>query len=64
MLLEEIAHYYIKAGKGQTTDVSDVNRCAHLGIKKSLGNASNYLYYVASEFPLFVIISGGLGGVS
>jgi len=64
VLLEEIAHYYIKAGKGQTTDVSDVNRCAHLGIKKSLGNASNYLYYVASEFPLFVIISGGLGGVS
>ena len=49
LLLEEIAHYYIKAGRGLTTDVSDVNECARLGVKKALANASNYLYYVASE---------------
>lgn len=49
VLLEEIAHYYINAGKGKTVDVDDINKCARLSARASLSNANNYLYYVASK---------------
>ena len=49
VLLEEIAHYYINAGKGNTVDVYDINKCARLSARASISNANNYLYYVASK---------------
>ena len=51
IVLEELAHFYINAGRGNTRDVSAVNDCVKLRWRDALRNAANYMYYVASKSP-------------
>ena len=51
VVLEELAHFYINAGRGNTRDVSAVNDCVKLGWREALWNAASYMYYVASKRP-------------
>lgn len=49
VVLEELAHFYINAGRGATQDVSDVNKCVKLSWREAMWNSASYLYYVASK---------------
>lgn len=52
VVLDQIVHYYINAGRHETRDVSDVNECVGLTTRKAMENSMSYVYYVASESTL------------
>lgn len=54
LLLEEIAHYYISTcgtntDTVRTVETYEINRCAALDAERSVQNAHNFVYYVASK---------------
>lgn len=57
LLLQDLVQFYLYFITGSETEVADINDAIALGGKASARNFPNYVYYAASTYKFFVLLS-------